>query len=455
AHPQVHVVARRLQPLDVVRGDQELGPELAHQEALRPLDRLHRRPLVRRRQQAGLALHAAQDQAVELDRDHDGRVAAHVLEILVEHLGRQRSEVVFQPLAAVDQHAQGRHAKHVHHRDHHAGQQVPGQLAPPGVPVEREAPGAGDDHRQQQQPQHGARPLPEDRLPGAVAQPVPVRFDQGENAVGGGIEDDERHPEAGFHPAPPGFVAFIGGLAGVSHPRILLSGLRSGPHSSRNPATGPKNPGGGHLPVAGGRPGADAGAQIHRSPHMQRRHDLDWVRILAFAVLVLYHVGMYYVPWDWHVNSPHAAPALEPFMRLSSPWRLSLLFLVSGTATAFLLARFRDRNGSGAGFLGNRSWRLLLPLAFGMLVIVPPQAYYELLVSGYPGGYQDGYLAFWARYLRADGSFCDEDGCVLLPTWNHLWFVAYLWVYTVALWLAARLAPRALPALGGHVGRVP
>lgn len=33
--------------------------------------------------------------------------------------------------------------------------------------------------------------------------------------------------------------------------------------------------------------------------------------------------------------------------------------------------------------------------------------------------------------------FCHESGatrsCLILPTWNHLWFVAYLWVYTLLL----------------------
>ena len=97
-----------------------------------------------------------------------------------------------------------------------------------------------------------------------------------------------------------------------------------------------------------------------------RRYDLDWVRIGAFMLLILFHVGMYYVTWDWHVKSPHASSDIEPLMMLTSPWRLSLLFLVSGVATGYLLAR-------GAGnFLGQRSIRLLIPLAFGMLVIVPP-----------------------------------------------------------------------------------
>lgn len=168
---------------------------------------------------------------------------------------------------------------------------------------------------------------------------------------------------------------------------------------------------------------------------MERRHFfLDWVRIGAFVLLVLYHVGMYYVSWDWHIKSPSAGPALEPLMLASAPWRLSLLFFVSGAATAFL------RGTGEAGFLRARSWRLLVPLAFGMLVVVVPQPYFEV-VDHLPGGYRDGYLAFWGRYLQADGGFCRADGeCLILPTWNHLWFVAYLWVYTVLLcagrWLA-------------------
>lgn len=180
---------------------------------------------------------------------------------------------------------------------------------------------------------------------------------------------------------------------------------------------------------------------------MERRHDLDWVRVCAFGLLVLYHVGMYYVSWDWHVKSPMASATLEPLMLLSSPWRLSLLFLVSGAASAFLLA------SKPGGFLRSRSWRLLLPLVFGMLVIVPPQSYYELLDSGYPGGYHDGYLAFWGRYLAGDGSFCDQDGCLDLPTWNHLWFVLYLWVYTVPVRAMQRLAPSALSRASAWLGR--
>ncbi|SHG56733.1 acyltransferase family protein [Massilia sp. CF038] len=152
---------------------------------------------------------------------------------------------------------------------------------------------------------------------------------------------------------------------------------------------------------------------------------LDWVRIIAFMLLIVYHVGMYYVTWGWHVKSPFASDAIEPFMLLSSPWRLSLLFLISGVASSFMLSKI------GAGrFVRQRSVRLLVPLIFGMLVIVPPQPYFEVIEKF---AYQGSYADFMRLYLSAFHGFCKEQECLTLPTWNHLWFVAYLWVYTLLL----------------------
>lgn len=170
---------------------------------------------------------------------------------------------------------------------------------------------------------------------------------------------------------------------------------------------------------------------------------LDWVRILAFFVLIAYHVGMYYVTWGWHVKSPHASHAAEPFMLLSAPWRLTLLFFVAGAASRFLLMRMAP-----AAFLRRRSVRLLLPLVFGMLVIVPPQSYFEVVEKL---GYADGYGAFMQLYVTGYGGFC-QDGCLSLPTWNHLWFVVYLWAYTMVLGIGALLLPTStIAALGQRV----
>ena len=113
-----------------------------------------------------------------------------------------------------------------------------------------------------------------------------------------------------------------------------------------------------------------------------RLYFLDWLRAAAFGLLVLYHVGMVYVSWDWILKSPHAGRTIEPLMMLSAPWRLALLFLISGAAMSTLLAHRSHR------FLRERSMRLLLPLALGVLVIVPPQAYVEVMHKlGYGGSF--------------------------------------------------------------------
>ena len=169
-------------------------------------------------------------------------------------------------------------------------------------------------------------------------------------------------------------------------------------------------------------------------PHSARLYFLDWVRILAFFLLIVYHVGMYYVTWGWHVKSPFASTAAEPFMMLSSPWRLGLLFFIGGVAASLMLRK----SGTGS-FLKRRSVRLLVPLIFGMFVIVPPQSYFEVVEKlGYTGGYGD----FMTLYVQGYKGFC-QDGCLKMPTWNHLWFVAYLWIYTMLLGgLVALLGPR-------------
>ncbi|CAN5295958.1 acyltransferase family protein [soil metagenome] len=131
--------------------------------------------------------------------------------------------------------------------------------------------------------------------------------------------------------------------------------------------------------------------------------------------------------WDWHVKSPHPVETLKPLMVLTNPWRLPLLFLVSGAATRFMA----DKMTAGA-LLRQRMWRLLPPLLFGIVVVVPPQTYEQVTRSLHQS---IGPAEFYARYLTASGHWVDPHmgGAIMTPTWNHLWFVAYLAVYSAIL----------------------
>lgn len=183
-----------------------------------------------------------------------------------------------------------------------------------------------------------------------------------------------------------------------------------------------------------------------------RRYDMDWIRIAAFALLILYHCGMFYVTWDWHVKSSRASEAIEPLMMLTNPWRLTLLFLVSGAATRFMA----DKMSVGQ-FTWARMGRLWPPLLLAMFVIVPPQSYFEIVeaVRALPADVAAQYAGavdnFWVRYATGSGNWCDAEGCLTTPTYNHMWFVAYLILYTLALVLLLPLLRRTPKAIAWFI----
>jgi hypothetical protein len=149
-----------------------------------------------------------------------------------------------------------------------------------------------------------------------------------------------------------------------------------------------------------------------------RRSDLDWLRVTAFGLLILYHSGMAWSGWHWHLSSAEPIPWLREAMRFVNRWRMPLIFLVSGGAIVLALGL-----RSPGAFAVDRLRRLLLPLAFGMVVLVPPQVYAERHFSGQFAGSFLQWLpeAFHGTYPAGNLS------------WHHLWFVAYVLVLTFVL----------------------
>ena len=72
---------------------------------------------------------------------------------------------------------------------------------------------------------------------------------------------------------------------------------------------------------------------LYQTPRMTaaapipRHYGLDWLRIGAFAILILYHIGMVFVPWGFHVQLA-SLPWVAIPMLASNPWRLMLLRLL-------------------------------------------------------------------------------------------------------------------------------
>ncbi len=151
-----------------------------------------------------------------------------------------------------------------------------------------------------------------------------------------------------------------------------------------------------------------------------RRYDLDWLRVIAFLILIFYHSGMFYVTWDWHVKSVYAGEHVEWLMRLSSPWRLSLLFFISGVAL-----RYAADKKPPLQMMRSRLSRLGLPILFGMILVVAPQSWLQLVESG---EFTGSFFEFWPHYIDPLSEYS-----ITTPTWNHLWYVVYLLVYSLMI----------------------
>jgi len=154
-----------------------------------------------------------------------------------------------------------------------------------------------------------------------------------------------------------------------------------------------------------------------------RQYFLDWVRILAFAFLIFYHTAMMFVDWGFHIESGHNSLLLKTIMILSSQWRLDILFIVSGVAISFMCTKM-----SLKAFTWQRVIKLYLPLLFAVSVIVAPQSYYEAIQKGIFDG------SFWQFWTSLYFTFSwDERMNAPFPTYNHMWYVLYLFHYSLIL----------------------
>jgi len=155
------------------------------------------------------------------------------------------------------------------------------------------------------------------------------------------------------------------------------------------------------------------------NPPAERRHYIDWVRVLAFFLLIFFHCAMPFVIFGWEIKNKETSLGLSRLIWWMHQWRLPLLFFISGVGIHFSL-----KSRSVIGFAGERVVRLFIPLVFAMLFVIPLQVYFEKMQRGLvKGSYIDFYPTVWNFVPYPDGTL----------TWSHMWFVVYLFVFCVLL----------------------
>jgi hypothetical protein len=136
---------------------------------------------------------------------------------------------------------------------------------------------------------------------------------------------------------------------------------------------------------------------------INRRYDIDWLRVIAIGLLLLYHVAIGFQKWGFmigFITNSESLDALWTPMSMLNVWRIPLLFFVSGMGVYFAI---RKRNWKQ--LLKERATRILIPYVFGIFTIVPLQIF---LVQ---------------KFYNFEVSYN--------PNASHLWFLGNIFAYVV------------------------
>jgi glucan biosynthesis protein C len=183
---------------------------------------------------------------------------------------------------------------------------------------------------------------------------------------------------------------------------------------------------------------------VNASVRPQRRHDIDWLRVLATLLLFYFHSAKIFYLWGpWYIQNAQKSRAVSYVSLFIDHWHMPLFFVLAGAASWFAL-----RKRSGGQYAIERLKRLLVPYIFGLLVIVPPQIYFELR---HQRRYAGSYLEFYPHFFDpayTGGTF----------DMGHLWFILYLFAFSLIglplfLYLRRESGQRLMGRLAGFFTR--
>ncbi len=132
-----------------------------------------------------------------------------------------------------------------------------------------------------------------------------------------------------------------------------------------------------------------------------RRYDIDWLRVIAIGLLLLYHTAIGFQPWGMMIGFiTNDKPWTT--MAMLNVWRIPLLFFVSGMGVYFAI-----QNRNWKQLLKERAGRIFIPFVFGIFFIVPIHMY------------------IWQRYHQWELNYNANPA--------HLWFLGNIFIYVIIL----------------------
>lgn len=150
---------------------------------------------------------------------------------------------------------------------------------------------------------------------------------------------------------------------------------------------------------------------------IQRRYDLDWLRVLGILLVFVYHSTRFYNVEDWAVKNEIWYPSVEVWNGFVTSFMMPLMFVISGASLFYASGK-----GGFAKFVKEKVLRLLVPLFVGALTHLSLQSY---LWDKTHGLFRGSYFQFLPQYYHLDSI-----------NWagGHLWYLWYLFLFSLILY---------------------
>jgi glucan biosynthesis protein C len=184
-----------------------------------------------------------------------------------------------------------------------------------------------------------------------------------------------------------------------------------------------------------------------QSVNVQRRYDLDWLRVLAILAVFIYHCALIFGPDPSSVKNLTTYEFVDNWGDLAGSWGIPLIFLISGASAFYALSKV----GPGK-YVKGIVLRLLVPLIVGIFTHIAFQVYLERLHKGIFSG---SFFEFYPHYF--DGMYAFGGNFAWMGL--HLWYLEELFILSLVclpifLWLKnSSSGQRTLQGLGDFLAK--
>ena len=156
-----------------------------------------------------------------------------------------------------------------------------------------------------------------------------------------------------------------------------------------------------------------------------RRYELDWLRVMAILIVLLYHSTRFFNLGDWHIKNVDVYVWVEIWNVFVTRWMMPLFFVISGASLFYALGKA----GGWRRFYTDKFLRLFIPVLIASVTHGALQVYLERVTHGRFSG---SFFSFLPTYfsgiytgigLAGSGNFANVG--------MHLWYLLFLFGYSL------------------------